>query len=79
MGARRSQGGSYAEKEPQQNTRKNRGRFGPLFKLLCAPAVVIALTIGATVFFQVETIAVTGNSRYTQQEVIERLRHPNRR
>lgn len=41
-----------------------------LFKLLCAVAVVAALTFGATVFFQVETIAVTGNSRYTQEEII---------
>lgn len=58
-------------KNHSRTRRKNRGRFGPLFKLLCALAVVIALTIGATVFFQVETIAVTGNSRYTQQEVID--------
>ena len=29
-----------------------------------------ALTFGATVFFQVETLAVTGNSRYTQDEII---------
>lgn len=32
--------------------------------------MVAALTFGATVFFQVETIAVTGNSRYTQEEII---------
>ena len=29
-----------------------------------------AATIGATVFFQVETLAVTGNQRYTQEEII---------
>ncbi|MGI5962814.1 MAG: cell division protein FtsQ/DivIB [Lawsonibacter sp.] len=51
--------------------RRNRGRFGPLFKLLCILAVVVALTMGATVFFQVETVVVTGNSRYTQEQVIE--------
>ncbi len=33
-------------------------------------ALVAAATIGATVFFQVETLAVTGNQRYTQEEVI---------
>ena len=37
--------------------RRNRGRFGPLFKLLCIIAVVVALTAGATVFFRVETVA----------------------
>ena len=49
--------------------RRSRGRFGPLLKLLCAAAVVVALTVGATVFFRVETVEVTGNSRYTQEEV----------
>ncbi len=50
--------------------RRNRGRFGPLFKLLCVLAVVVALTGGATVFFRVETVTVTGNQRYTQEEII---------
>lgn len=59
---------------PVRNNRRRRrggGRFGPLFKLLCAFAVVVALTMGATVFFQVETVVVSGNSRYTQEEVIQ--------
>lgn len=51
--------------------RRNRGRFGPLFKLLCVLAVVVALTGGATVFFRVETVEVTGNQRYTREEIIE--------
>lgn len=50
--------------------KRRRGRFGVLFKLLCLAALVAALTFGATVFFQVENIAVTGNSRYTQEEII---------
>lgn len=51
--------------------RRGRGRLGPLFKLLCILAVVVALTMGATVFFQVETVAVSGNSRYTEDEVVQ--------
>lgn len=51
--------------------RRGRGHLGPLFKLLCVLAVIVALTIGATVFFQVETVAVSGNSRYTEEEVIQ--------
>lgn len=51
--------------------RRSRSRFGPLFKLLCALAVLVALTMGATVFFQVESVEVLGNSRYTQDEVIQ--------
>lgn len=51
--------------------RRGRGRLGPLFKLLCVLAVVVALTMGATVFFQVETVVVSGNSRYTKEEVVQ--------
>lgn len=51
--------------------RRGRGRFGPLLKLLCVLAVVVALTVGATVFFQVETVVVSGNNRYTTQEVVD--------
>lgn len=50
--------------------RKNRGRFGPLFKLLCLLAVGVALTVGATVFFRVESVVISGNERYTQEEII---------
>ena len=54
----------------KRKRRRSRRRFAPLFKLLCVAAVVVALTFGATVFFQVETIVVSGNSRYTQEEII---------
>lgn len=54
----------------KRKRKRRRSRFGVLFKLLCVVALVAALTFGATVFFQVETIAVTGNSRYTQEEIV---------
>ena len=56
----------------RHNRKRKQGhrRFSLLFKLLCAAALVAAATLGATVFFQVETIAVVGNSRYTAQEII---------
>ena len=50
--------------------RRNRGRFGPLFKLMCVAAVAVALTVGATVFFRVEQVTVTGSQRYTQEEIL---------
>ena len=37
---------------------------------ICLTALVLALTVGATVFFRVETVVVSGNSRYTQEEVV---------
>ena len=57
----------------RHNRKRKRGRrrFSLLFELLCAAALVAAATLGATVFFQVETIAVAGNSRYSSQEVID--------
>lgn len=55
----------------RHNRNRKRGRrFSLLFKLLCGTALVAAATLGATVFFQVETISVTGNSRYTAEEII---------
>ena len=50
--------------------RRSRGRFGPLFKLLCLLAVGVALTVGATVFFRVESVVISGNQRYAQEEVL---------
>lgn len=52
-----------------RRSRRNRGRFSFLFKLLAIVAIVAAMTVGATVFFQLEQVAVAGNSRYTAQEV----------
>ena len=52
-----------------KRSRRNRGRFSLLFKLLAIAAVGAALTVGATVFFQLEQVVVVGNQRYTAQEV----------
>ena len=55
----------------QYNRKRKRSRLGPLFQFLCGVAVIVALTMGATVFFKVESIEVSGNQRYTQEEVIQ--------
>ncbi len=54
-----------------RRSRRNRGRFSFLFKVLAVIAILAALTMGATVFFQLEQVVVSGNSRYTAQEVEE--------
>ena len=54
----------------KKKRRRGRGLLASVLKLLCALAVVGALTVGATVFFQVETVAVTGNTRYAQEDVV---------
>ena len=50
--------------------RRNRGLLGPLFRILFVLALVVALTFGVTVFFQIETVKVEGNVRYTPEDVI---------
>lgn len=51
--------------------RRRRGRFGFLYKMLAVVTLVVALIVGATVFFRVETIRVEGNVRYDAQQVID--------
>ena len=53
----------------RKRSRRNKGRFSVLFKLLAIAAVGAAMTVGATVFFQLEQVVVVGNQRYTAQEV----------
>ncbi len=60
------------KKKRKRRRRRNKGRFSFLLKGLTILAVFAAMTMGATVFFQLEQVAVTGNTRYTQQE-IERI------
>ena len=58
---------------PQRNSRRRRhrrGRFSLLFYVLAAVAALAALTLGVTVFFQLEKVEVEGNSRYTAEEVV---------
>lgn len=54
----------------QHTHRRGKGRLGKLIQLLFILALLAAMTVGATVFFQVEQVVVTGNSRYTQEEIV---------
>lgn len=51
--------------------RRDTRRFSALFRVLVFLSVLMAVTLGATVFFQLETIEVTGVRRYTEEEVRE--------
>ena len=57
---------------PRNNRRryKRRARFGFLYKLLAVIAMLAAVVMGATVFFRVEEMVVTGNQRYTAAQII---------
>lgn len=51
--------------------RRARGRFRALYQLLAVLAVAAAVTAGCIVFFRVETITVSGSSRYTADQIVE--------
>ena len=60
-----------ASSRNSRRRRRGRGLGGALLRLLCLLALGAALYFGATVFFQVETVAVSGNSRYTQERIVQ--------
>ena len=58
-----------AARKPHKH-RRGKGRLGKVIQLLFVLALLGAMTVGATVFFQVEQVVVTGNNRYTQEEIV---------
>lgn len=51
--------------------KRKRGWGGRLLRILCVLTLASALYYGGTVFFQVEHIEVSGNSRYTQEQIVQ--------
>lgn len=59
-----------AARKNRNRQRRRRGRFGVLYKLLSFLVIFTALVAGCVVFFRVDRVTVSGNSRYTAQEII---------
>lgn len=59
-----------AARKKRNRQRRRRGRFGGLYKLLSFLVIFAALVAGCVVFFRVDRVTVSGNSRYTAQEII---------
>ena len=53
------------------NRRRNRGSFRFLYKLLSILVICGAIIAALTLFFRVDTIVVTGQQRYTEDQVRE--------
>lgn len=51
--------------------RRTRGRFPGLYRVLSVVLILAALVAAAVIFFRVEHITVSGNGRYTAEEIIE--------
>ena len=55
----------------RHSRRRGRGRFGFLLKLLATVVAVAAMVWAVTLFFRMDHIAVSGNIRYSEQEILE--------
>lgn len=51
--------------------RKNRARHSGLYKLVSCLAIAAAIVAACVIFFRVEDTLVSGNSRYSAQEIID--------
>ena len=52
------------------NRRRRRGSLGFLYKVLSMLVICAAIVAALTLFFRVDEIVVTGQQRYTQQEIV---------
>lgn len=59
-----------AARRSRKGRRRNRGRFGGLYKLLSILVILAAIVMGCVVFFRVNTVLVEGNNRYAAEEII---------
>lgn len=55
----------------RRRARRQRGRFGVLYKLLSMVLIVAAIVSACIVFFRVNDIVVEGEGKYTAQQIIE--------
>ena len=55
----------------RSNRRRRRGSFAFLYHLLCLALIVGAIAAALALFFKVEQVAVTGNSRYSVQQITD--------
>ena len=56
----------------KRNTRRRRrGSFAALYKLLCLVLIVGAMVAAMAVFFKTEQVVVTGNVRYTEEQIAD--------
>ncbi len=53
----------------RKRTKRRRGSFGFLYKLLSVLLICTAIIVAMTLFFRVDEIAVTGQRRYTEEEI----------
>ena len=55
----------------RRNRRRRRGSLGPLLRVLSELLTAVAVVAALTLFFKVDQVVVSGNSRYSAEEIIE--------
>ena len=60
-----------ARQRRHTRSRRRRGRFSGLYKVLSVLLAAAAVVLACVVFFRVNNLEVSGNVRYTAQEIIE--------
>ena len=55
----------------RKSNRRRRGSFGFLYKLLSVLVICGAIVAAMTLFFRVDTVVITGQQRYTEEEIRE--------
>lgn len=60
-----------AARKKRRGRHHGRGRFGFLYVVLSTAAILAAIVLGSAVFFRVNSIQVTGQSRYSAEKIIE--------
>lgn len=51
--------------------RRRRGSLGPFLRVLSVLLTAVAVVAALTLFFKVDQVLVTGNSRYSQEQIVE--------
>ena len=55
----------------RHSNRRHRGSFGFLYKLLSMLVICAAIIAAVTLFFRVDTVVVSGQQRYTEEQIRE--------
>ncbi len=53
----------------RKSSRRRRGSFGFLYKLLTTLVICVITVVALTLFFRVDRVIVTGHQRYTEQQI----------
>ena len=60
-----------AARKRKDRRRRRRGRFGILYLMLSVLLILAAVTAACVAFFQVNHVTVSGNRRYTMEEIVD--------